>query len=147
MIVIRRVKAEDILPVISLAYESLSERYDPVVFSTFFESFPQGFLVAVNKQQIIGFIVAIPIDISTLKIVLFSVKQKFRNQMVGSSLLTSLIEKMKNFDIRGIELEVKTSNTSAISFYEKHGFKKIKYVENFYQNNEGAFMMRKSLKF
>jgi ribosomal-protein-alanine acetyltransferase len=144
--VIRCIQAEDLIPISTLAYETLSERYDPVIFTTFFESFPQGFLIATTNKNIIGFIVAIPTDVSTIKVVLFSVKPNYRKQGVGSMLLNSLIEKMKKIDFFFFDLEVKTSNTSAICFYERHGFKKIKHIENFYQNNESAFIMRKSLK-
>lgn len=147
MIEIRCVQAEDLFSVITLAYETLSERYDPVIFSLFYESFPQGFLVAVNNQKIIGFIVAIPTDNCMIKIVLFSVEEQYRKQKIGSSLLSFLIDTIKTLDIRGIELEVKTSNTSAICFYEKQGFKKIRCIDNFYQTKESAFTMRKDLKF
>ncbi|MFO7677390.1 MAG: GNAT family N-acetyltransferase [Thermoplasmatota archaeon] len=147
MLVIRRVQPEDIFSVIRLAYDTLSERYNPLLFTTFFESFPKGFLIALKNNKVIGFIVSIPVDEASIKIMMLSVIRSYRRQGIGSLLVTHLLEEMKRQNVRIVELEVKTTNTSAISLYKKHGFCIIKRIDGFYQTNESAFVMRKNLEF
>jgi ribosomal protein S18 acetylase RimI-like enzyme len=44
-----------------------------------------------------------------------------------------------------VELEVRTSNTGALHFYQTKGFVLHATLRQFYQNGENAFSMRKEL--
>ena len=145
MIKIRCVQANDIFPVIALAYETLPERYHPSIFNQFFESFPEGFLVATNESNVIGFLIGIKTSSNTARILMLSVKKFNQKQGIGSALLQQFLIKMKNYDIIQVELEVRTSNQRALTFYSKHGFKLQEKIRQFYQNGEDAYSMRKDL--
>lgn len=63
-----------------------------------------------------------------------AVKCGFRRQGIGESLLRAL---MKECEVHGDELltlEVRESNASAISFYEKLGFENVGIRKNFYSS-------------
>ena len=68
---------------------------------------------------------------------------KYRKRGYGSLIINRLKEDIKAYDRKGsISLYVKSDNEPAIKFYEKNGFKKEKFMENYYNNrfeNSNAF--------
>ena len=142
---IRRVKPNDIFPVISLAFETLPERYNPSIFSQFYESCPEGFLVALNNNTIIGFLIGTKTAPNTARILMLAVTDSHRKQGIGSALLAQFINEMKQQHVTRIELEVRTSNKGALLFYQARGFLLQETLQRFYQNGENAYSMRKEL--
>lgn len=68
-----------------------------------------------------------------------------RRQGIGSTLLSHLLVQFSKQHLSTIELEVKTTNKQAISFYKNHHFDIDEIFPHFYQNGEDAYLMR--LKF
>lgn len=132
-------------PVIKLASETLTENYNPSIFNYFYETFPQGFIVAEKHHKIIGFIVGVPINNQTAKILMLSIIESQRRQNIGSELLKEFIIETTLNNLKKIELEVRIDNNKAIKFYQKNGFKIIEKIKNFYQNQEDAYTMRKTI--
>jgi ribosomal-protein-alanine N-acetyltransferase len=145
VIKIRPVQATDIFPVIALAYDTLPERYNPSIFNQFYESFPEGFLVALNNQSLIGFLIGIKTTTNTARILMLSVHDNNRKQGIGSALLSQFLSEMKNHQVTQIELEVRTTNHGALEFYKKQGFILRDTLRQFYQNGEDAYSMSKKL--
>ena len=139
---VRLFKPTDMFSVIKLASETLPERYNPSLFNYFYETFPQGFIVAEKFQKIIGFAIGVKTNIDTAKILMLSVSEKYRKQNIGSSLLTYFIKVILAENIKNIELEVRTDNKKAINFYQKHGFIKVRKLTEFYQNGKDAYTMK-----
>jgi len=131
--------------VIKLASDALPERYNSSLFNYFYETFPKGFIVAESAHKIIGFIIGVKINPETSKILMLSVSELHRKQNIGSALLTRFLEEILTENIKHIELEVRTDNKKAIKFYQKHGFKIIGKITEFYQNGENAYTMAKNL--
>ena len=142
---VRRVQPQDIFSVITLAFETLPERYNPVIFNQFYESFPEGFLVAEINHIIIGFIIGVKQNPRCARILMLSIHKNYRRQHIGTALLTKFLEEMQNYQINRIELEVRTTNNNAITFYKKHGFIIQDTLPKFYQNGEDAYHMTKVL--
>ena len=142
---IRRVQPNDIFPVVALAFETLPERYNPSIFSQFYESFPEGFLVALNQEMIIGFLIGIKTTPNIGRILMLAVTDSYRKQGIGSSLLTDFINEMKQQKVTSVELAVRTSNKRALRFYQARGFLLQDLLKGFYQNGENAYSMRKEL--
>jgi [ribosomal protein S18]-alanine N-acetyltransferase len=142
---IRRVQPNDIFPVIALAFETLPERYNPSIFNQFYESCPEGFLVALNNDSIIGFLIGIEPIPNTARILMLAVKELYRRQGIGSALLSQFIKEMRQQYVTRIELEVRTSNKGALQFYKKKGFLLQTTLQQFYQNGENAYSMCKEL--
>ena len=145
MLIIRVVQPNDIFPVIALAFETLPERYHPSIFTQFYESCPEGFLVALNNEAIIGFLIGIKTTPDTARILMLAVKDAHRKQGIGSALLTRFIKEMKQQNVTKVELEVRTSNKGALRFYQSRGFLLQTTLQQFYQNGENAYSMRKEL--
>jgi len=141
----RRVQANDIFPVIALAYDTLPERYNPSIFNQFYESFPEGFLVALYNHTLIGFLIGIKTTTNTARILMLSVNNNNRKQGIGAALLTHFLIEMKNQQVTQVELEVRTTNQGALEFYKKQGFTLRETLHQFYQNGEDAYSMNKEL--
>lgn len=132
-------------PVIKLASDTLTERYSPRIFNYFYETYPQGFIVADLAHKIVGFVVTVKTKPDTAKILMLAVSKQHRRKKIGTMLLNELFEKLTKEKITNVELEVRTDNTPAIKFYEKHGFKINGKLPNFYQNGESAYIMKKNI--
>ncbi len=145
MLKIRRVQANDIFPVITLAYDTLPERYNPSIFNQFYESFPEGFLVALHHHTPIGFLIGIKTTKNTARILMLSVNDNNRKQGIGTALLKQFLSEMKNYEVTQVELEVRTTNQGALEFYKKQGFILREKIQQFYQNGEDAYNMSKEL--
>jgi ribosomal-protein-alanine N-acetyltransferase len=142
---IRRVQATDIFSVIALAYDTLPERYNPSIFNQLYESFPEGFLVAIQNHTLIGFIIGIKTTTNTARILMLCIDENNRKQGIGSALLKQFLLFMKNHQIKQVELEVRTTNKGALEFYIKQGFIIQEKLRQFYQFGEDAYCMKKEL--
>ena len=142
MLTIRQFQPQDTFKVIKLASITLTEQYNPTLFSYFYETYPQGFIVAEENHKIIGFLIGIKLKTNKTKILMISVEPIYQRQKIGENLLNKFIKITIKQKIETIELEVRIDNKKAIRFYEKNGFKIIDKICRFYQNGESAYTMR-----
>ncbi len=145
MLTIRQVQPGDLFSVISLAFDTLPERYNPSIFNHFYEACPEGFLIALHNERIIGFLIGIKTAPTTARILMLSVREKDRQQGIGSALLQQFLQAMKQRQITQVDLEVRITNQGAFAFYKKHGFILQGILVQFYQNGENAYSMWKEL--
>lgn len=123
------------------------------------------FLVSEEEELVVGFIIAsldpMPIihNINKVLKVLglegrfervahiqnLAVDPQFRRKGVASKLLNKSIEICSKKHIKHIRLEVRTNNQRAVSFYESHGFKRVKLLRSYYENGDDAYLMKKGL--
>jgi len=131
--------------VIKLASDTLTEQYSPNLFNFFYESYSSGFIVAEIGHKVIGFIIGVKLNPKTAKILMLSVSKQYRRKNIGSLLLTQLQKQAIRDKVENIELEVRIDNKKAIKFYEKHNFKILDEIKEFYQKGESAYTMRKQI--
>jgi ribosomal-protein-alanine N-acetyltransferase len=75
-----------------------------------------------------------------------AVAPSHRREGVGSRLLAEVMEEAKAKRVQRVYLEVRESNGTAITFYEKHGFAKSGCRKNYYRYpTENAVFMEKKL--
>ncbi len=142
MLNIRKFQPTDTFAVIKIASDSLPEIYNPSIFNYFYESHPQGFIVAEKNHSIVGFIVGIKPQHHSARILMLAVSKLHRKNGIGEKLLKSFLQEMVNENIMNIELEVRMDNENAVNFYLKNGFKIIEKVSGFYQNGEDAYLLK-----
>lgn len=80
-----------------------------------------------------------------------SVLDEYRRYGIGSKLLEEIIRIHKNLkEVTYITLHVQISNLVALKFYEKHGFEKFKFLENYYigaeVNPKDAYYLRYKIR-
>ena len=145
MYTIRQFQPKDTFVVIKIASMTLTEKYNSSLFNYFYETFPQGFLVAEQDHKIIGFTVGVKINQQKAKILMLSVLEKHRRQKIGTALLNQLIKTIKEEKIPEIDLEVRTDNIKAIKFYKKNNFIVTDKQIQFYQDGKNAYTMSKQI--
>ncbi len=139
---IRRVGADDLIQVVSIADSELREEYDSRLFSHFYEGFRGGFLVADDGERIRGFIIGVPMDNTTLRILMLAVRGEFSRTGIGTSLLESCKQYARLRRMGSIVLEVREGNSSAISFYTRSGFRGVGLLDGFYNDGGRAQVMK-----
>lgn len=68
--------------------------------------------------------------------------EDYRNQNIATKLIDYLVNIGIQNKCSNITLEVNNSNLTAISFYEKNGFKKVGIRKKYYHNEDGILMLR-----
>ncbi|MDR3763980.1 MAG: N-acetyltransferase [Acidobacteriota bacterium] len=78
-------------------------------------------------------------------IITLDVHPDVRRQRLGTQLMAAACEKMRKLTAFMAVLEVAVNNHSALAFYERHGFKKVKVLERYYNRDVDAIFMTKRL--
>ena len=99
------------------------------------------FFTALSGDEIAGYIGAHNI-LGEVYITNVAVFERFRRMGVAQKLIEILVEETKKEEAEFITLEVRKSNFSAISLYEKMGFKVVGERKDFYEKpRENAVLM------
>jgi len=91
-----------------------------------------GFLVTAHERAV-GSIVTI------------DVLPAYRRQGVATLLLEESERRLAAAGVRSIELETATDNTSAIAFWQKHGYRKRDIQRGYYPDGRDAYSMVKAI--
>jgi ribosomal-protein-alanine N-acetyltransferase len=107
-------------------YEAEMARPDSIILAAFSGS-----------KELIGFIAGRVIPGSAdlraeAEIYNVGVRPRFQKQGVGGELIREFIRRSRDFGVGGIWLDVRKSNSTAISFYLRHGFLKKGRRKSFY---------------
>ncbi len=143
MLIIRKFEPQDFQWVINIERTVFNE-HDPYLYMQFYETNPDGFLVAEINGIVVGYIAGFLASPETGRIFSLAVLPAYQNRSVGSYLLRELIDIFRKEGVHEIILEVRTSNIKAKKFYETHGFYRIGTIEKYYMN-EDAISMRLGL--
>ena len=91
--------------------------------------------VAESEEEIAGFLVA-RLLVHEAEILNFGVRTDVRRRGMGSRLLAQVIDWSKIHRVERVLLEVRASNSAALSFYEHHGFGIVGRRASYYANPE-----------
>ncbi|EZQ03832.1 MULTISPECIES: ribosomal protein S18-alanine N-acetyltransferase [Acidianus] len=150
---LRNVRLDDIDQIIRINRLTLPENYPYYFFVEHAKEYWKAFFVAEYNNQVVGYIMprievgfsnirTIPSLIRKGHVVSIAVLDEFRNKGIGTSLLKSSLKSMKeDYGAEEVYLEVRVSNYSAISLYEKLNFRKIKNLSHYYADGEDAYLM------
>ena len=75
----------------------------------------------------------------------FVVHQKFRNRGLGSQLMSYLIKKCENLNLKKLLLEVSRSNIIAERLYSRFDFSTVGIRKNYYKDGSDAVLKEKKL--
>lgn len=101
------------------------------------------FYVAKQQGQIVGYLSLLQNDRAhILRIYSIAVHPQAQGRGIAQKLIDKAIQEAKSNDLQSVSLEVKTSNTPAISLYEKKGFMKTIIKPNYYADGSPAYVMK-----
>lgn len=78
-------------------------------------------------------------------IITIDVHPDARRQHLGTLLIEAACERLRKMTAFMVVLEVAVNNHSALAFYDKHGFKRVKVLERYYNRDVDAIFMTKRL--
>ncbi len=139
---VREFRPEDADKLYSILLSSFDEFFRPEVFYHFSSLWPQGQLVACDIiGEPIGFLFSTRTGDNLGRIMLFAVSPQYRSRGIGQELLNRFRLVCMMTGIHGMTLEVKPTNTRAIKFYRRNGFRETEVLYSFYQDGESAMRM------
>jgi [ribosomal protein S18]-alanine N-acetyltransferase len=139
---IRQMMVSDTGPVYRITCESLDQYFIPDVFSFFMMQWPAGQLVARDQLgKVVGYITGSRLGEGRVSIALFAVHPESRGLGVGSELLAAFRQRAAMEGARAIQLEVRSTNASAIRFYEKRGLRVSETLPEFYNDGGNGVRM------
>lgn len=100
-------------------------------------------LVCVDRGKVLGYVGSQTV-LDETDMMNIAVLPEARRAGIGERLIISLIELLKDRGSRSLALEVRASNTPAISLYKKLGFLQVGRRPNYYRGpREDALILRK----
>lgn len=138
---IRKLEESDLSEVLEIAKQSFSIPWSLNSFKNELSN-PHSILkVAELNGKIAGYIVVRKI-LDEAELLSIAVKPELRRKGIATALIEDVLDEIKN-SVKSCFLEVRVSNTQAISFYEKKGFKKIGLRRKYYLfPEEDAIIMK-----
>ncbi len=140
MVNIRTLKKEDIKKVVYLEETFLGETLGEEMLESELDSKVTKFYVATINEEVVGYIGRYEL-LNEAEVLNFVVDETYQRQGIGQMLFNKVEEDLPNLE--KMTLEVRESNTKAINFYKKNGFKQISIRKNYYKNNENALVLIK----
>jgi ribosomal-protein-alanine N-acetyltransferase len=133
----------------------LPENYSPDFFIDLYDHFPATFIVAEEDGKIIGYMMC-RIENSFLgfasgnakkgHVISIAVLPDHQHKGIGETLMREALQNMKTlYKAKECYLEVRVSNTPAITLYKKLGFTTKRTLHGYYSDNESAYLMTKKL--
>ena len=100
-------------------------------------------LVAVEDDCVIGYVGSQTV-LGETDMMNIAIHPDYRKQGIGAALISELIAQLSKRNSHSLMLEVRASNTNAISLYQKLGFTEVGRRRNYYRNpREDALILRK----
>jgi [ribosomal protein S18]-alanine N-acetyltransferase len=128
-----------------LIEQGLTWSWTPARVQHFITGADSSVIVARRERHVAAFaIMHFGDDVAHLN--LLAVAPEHRRQGLGSQLMDWLITTAIEAGVFRINLEVRTQNDAARSFYERLGFAQLGVVQGYYQGREAALRMSRRLE-
>ena len=121
-----------------------SQAYPKSYFEKYYREYPQGFIVAKEKNKILGYAIGKLKDNSG-QIISLAVDPLWRKKGIGTLFVGLLIELFKKAGAKEIFLHARTDSKEGISFYRNIGFETTRTIKNYYRNGDDAYLMKKGI--
>lgn len=141
-VLVRKAVASDSTDILRIVNTNLDDYFLPEVIDFFIVQWPDGqFLATDFIGNPVGALVGARLSGNRATISLLAVNADARSKGVGTALINRFRQECIINGITSIQLEVRTTNESAIAFYKKQGFTILERLDCFYNNGGSAFRM------
>ena len=145
MQVVREMTVADLAQVMVIENENFSKPWTDKGFLSFLLRYDTLFLVAEEEEQIIGFagVVMVLDEAELTNVAVLKSRQK---EGIGRLLIESLIRLIAECGVEILHLEVRVSNSKAISLYQRMDFEEVGLRYDYYEApKEDAILMRRKI--
>lgn len=150
--VVREAAMKDLNDVITINRRVLPENYPSWFFVEHLEQYPKAFIVAEVGGRVVGYVMSrVEYGWSNLHrgkpvrkghIVSVGVLPEARRLGIATVMMLRAMKAMKvYYGAAEVYLEVRVSNTPAISLYEKLGYRVVGRIPKYYSDGEDAYLM------
>jgi ribosomal-protein-alanine N-acetyltransferase len=139
---LRGFSVNDLTSVYDLACYTLSERYDPNLFTSISASWPEGFTVVESPWGIKAFLLGVMTSSVHSRVLMLAVSPEMRRKGIGTMLMDRFLEESLKKGAKILTLEVRKGNVAAMEFYKKFGFQPIDVIKGYYNDGEDAYQMQ-----
>ncbi len=140
---IRQANLKDLKFIVDLEKKCFTNPFDNAFILNNFNSDITKYFVYVQNNNILGYI-GIVLD-EYVQVLNLCVLEEYRNQKIGTKLLTNAIEYCREKNLKYMTIDVRVSNVIAINIYKKLEFKVEYKRENYYSDNEDCYVMIRSI--
>jgi [ribosomal protein S18]-alanine N-acetyltransferase len=147
---IRRAKAGD-LPRIGVVERASfgREAYDCKLFAHYLRKCGDVFLVAERNGKLCGYLLSClrgPLPGQVAELVSIAVAPDFRGKGAASALLESALRRLARRGAARLHLVVRVDNRAARAFYEKYGFRHLRLVRGYYEDEGDGIAMSRPVR-
>jgi ribosomal-protein-alanine N-acetyltransferase len=116
------------------------QAYDCKLFAYYARRCGDLFLIAVKEGKICGYMLSC-VRGARAELVSVAVDPARRQTGAGSAMLRSTLRRLRLRRVEWLHLMVRIDNHSAIEFYEKHGFRRVRRVRGYYEDGGDGIRM------
>ena len=140
---IENLSPKHIEQVVAIEKECFSDPWTRGMFENELNNGRAHYTVLLDGEAVIGYTGFWKIE-DEAHIMNIAVDTQYRRKHLADSLMEDMIMRAKALSIKHMTLEVRSSNSGAISLYKKYGFKETGIRKNYYEKgNEDAVIMWK----
>ena len=139
--IVRDMTAEDMDAVVEIEYASFPNPWSRKSHEDELRHAHARCKVAVVDGAIVGYLY-VRVVLDEAHVMKIAVRRDFRRKKIASTLAAELVGLVREGLVTGIFLEVRASNSAAVRFYEKFGFKTVARRKHYYSMpDEEAIVM------
>lgn len=143
MIEIKDMAQEDLRQVAEIESQIFSLPWSEKAFEESLNNRNTLYIVAKEKEKVLGY-TGMYISFQEGNITNIAVNPDYRRKKIGLKLISEILKRAKQIGVTDVILEVRETNVTAISLYEKMGFEEAGIRKNFYEKPlENAIIMWK----
>jgi ribosomal protein S18 acetylase RimI-like enzyme len=145
-VALRIFEGKDVSPVSRIVAESLHEHYDPSLYFSLSQAWPEGFLIAVDpSDRPVGFLLGVCQVPGEARVLMFAVDRPYRTRGVGTQLMNAFLARCRTKAMHRATLEVRVGNATAIRFYTRFGFSVTDLLRGYYSDGENGYQMARDV--
>jgi [ribosomal protein S18]-alanine N-acetyltransferase len=143
---LRGFRPTDVPFIAAIVADALREHYDPALYQSLSNEWPEGFLIAADPSDVpIGFLLGVNQVDREARILMFAVDRGHRELGTGTLLMTAFLDRCRARGFRRVTLEVRVSNATAIRFYTRFAYSVTDLLRAYYSDGENGYQMARAV--
>jgi ribosomal protein S18 acetylase RimI-like enzyme len=139
---LRNFHPRDVPRIAEIVADALREHYEPSLYLSLSQQWPQGFLVAQDREAVPqGFLLGVNQTPGESRILMFAVDPRWRNRSIGRMLMEEFLRRSRARGLARVTLEVRVGNQTALRFYTRFGFSVTDLLRGYYSDGESGYQM------
>ena len=139
---ISRFERRDLQRVVEIERASFGkDAWPPELFLDYWRATPELFLIAKDRRRIAGYSIT-RTDWRGAELESIAVDPPYRGRGVAQALLNATVARLRSQGAGALRLMVSTANQSALRFYRRFGFIRVRKVPRYYGAGRDAWRMR-----